>query len=117
LQRIHAVLFHQGASVCTDLGATAGRARLAQVAREQLSAAGQAQVRAAVLMLEATEAQIEVIHRQLLATARHMKGPNRARPQPRNLPPCNRKAIQVSVAFGRAVGHAASAPSGHQRYR
>jgi len=75
VQRIHAVLFHQGASVCTDLGTTAGRARLAQVAREQLSAAGQAQVAAGVLMLDATEAQIEVIHRQLLAVARHMKGP------------------------------------------
>ena len=40
VQRIHAVLFHQGASVCTELGTTAGRARLARVAREQLSPAG-----------------------------------------------------------------------------
>jgi transposase len=75
VQRIHAVLFHQGATACTDLGTTAGRARLAQVAREQLSPAGQAQVRAGVLMLDATEAQLEILHRQLLATARHMKGP------------------------------------------
>ena len=75
VQRIHAVLFHQGATPCTDLGTPAGRARLAALAREQLSAAGQAQVRAAVLMLDATEAQMEVLHRQLLWTARHMHGP------------------------------------------
>jgi transposase len=75
VQRIHAVLFHQGATACTDLGTTAGRARLATVAREQLSPAGQTQVRAGVLMLDATEAQLEVLHRHLLAVARHMTGP------------------------------------------
>jgi hypothetical protein len=74
VQRIHAVLCHQGATACTDLGMTAGRERLAKVAREQLSPAGQVQVRAGVLMLEATEAQLEILHRHLLATARHMKG-------------------------------------------
>ena len=75
VQRIHAVLFHQGATVCTDLGTSAGRARLARVVAEQLSPAGRTQVAAAVLMLEATEAQMEVLHRQLLWTARHMAGP------------------------------------------
>ncbi len=75
VQRIHAVLFHQGASPCTDLGTSAGRAELAKVAAEQLSPAGRTQVAAAVLMLEATEAQMEVLHRQLLWTARHMHGP------------------------------------------
>jgi transposase len=75
VQRIHAVLFHQGAPVCTDLGTTAGRQKLTQVAREQLSPAGQTQVRAGVLMLDATEAQIEILHRQLLDVARHMRGP------------------------------------------
>jgi transposase len=75
VQRIHAVLFHQGATVCTDLGTSAGRAKLATVAAEQLSPAGRTQVAAAVLMLEATEAQMEVLHRQLVWTARHMQGP------------------------------------------
>ncbi|HEX2807967.1 MAG TPA: IS110 family transposase [Kineosporiaceae bacterium] len=56
-------------------GTTAGRERLASVAREQLSPAGQAQVRVGVLMLEATEAQLEILNRHLLATAGHMKGP------------------------------------------
>lgn len=75
LQRIHAVLFHQGATPCPKLQTTAGRARLAAVAAEELSPAGRTQVAAAVLMLEATEAQMGILHRQLLATARHMRGP------------------------------------------
>jgi transposase len=75
LQRIHAVLFHQGATPCPDLGTPAGRAKLAEVAAEQLSPAGRTQVAAAVLMLEATEARMGIPHRQLLATARHMYGP------------------------------------------
>jgi transposase len=74
VQRIHAVLFHQGATVCTDLGTTPGRADLAKVAAEQLSPVGRTQVAAAVLMLEATEAQMEIVHRQLLTTARHTYG-------------------------------------------
>jgi hypothetical protein len=57
LQRIHAVRFHRGATPCPDLGTSAGRARLAGVAAGQLSPAGRIQVAAAVLMLEATQAQ------------------------------------------------------------
>lgn len=75
VQRIHAVLFHQGATPCPALGTTAGRARLAQVTREQLSPAGQTQVAAAVVMLEATEAQLHILRRQLLVIAGHMRGP------------------------------------------
>jgi transposase len=75
VQRIHAVLFHQGASSCTDLGSTAGRRRLAAVAAGQLSPAGRTQVAAGVLMLEATEAQMEILHRQVLALSRQMRGP------------------------------------------
>jgi transposase len=75
VQRIHAVLFHQGASVCTDLSTPTGRQRLAKVAAEQLSPAGRTQVAAAVLMVEASEAQMEILHRQLVWTARHMRGP------------------------------------------
>jgi MFS family permease len=71
---IHAVLFHQGATPCADLGTSAGRARLAEVAAEQLSPVGRTQVDAAVLMLEATEAQMDILHRQLLWIARHMRG-------------------------------------------
>ena len=76
IQRIHAVLFHQGATrlgpdgVCTDRA----RAQLQTIAASQLSPAGQAQVATAVLMLEATEAQLEVIRRQLMVPARHLRG-------------------------------------------
>jgi hypothetical protein len=73
-QRIHAVLFHQGASSCTELGTPAGRAKLAQIAAEQLSPVGKTQVAAAVLMLDATEAQMGVLRRQLHARARSMTG-------------------------------------------
>ena len=75
VQRIHAVLFHQGAVPCTDLGTAPGRATLAKVAAEQLSPAGRTQVAAAVLMLEATEAEMGVLRRQLLLLARQMRGP------------------------------------------
>jgi transposase len=75
VQRIHAVLFHQGASVCTELSTPIGRQTLAKVAAEQLSPAGRTQVAAAVLMVEATEAQMELVYRQLVWTARHMRGP------------------------------------------
>jgi transposase len=74
LQRIHAVLFHQGATCCPELQTAAGRAKLTAVAAEQLSPVGRTQVAAAVLMLEATEAQMEILHRQLLWTARHTYG-------------------------------------------
>lgn len=75
LQRIHAVLFHQGATPCPRLQTATGRAQLARVTGEQLSPAGRTQVAAAVLMLEATEAQMGILRRQLLAVARHMQGP------------------------------------------
>jgi transposase len=75
LQRIHAVLFHQGATACPQLNTAGGRAQLATVAAEQLSPAGRTQVAAAVLMLDATEAQMDLLRRQLLAIARHMHGP------------------------------------------
>jgi transposase len=73
-QRIHAVLFHQGASSCTDLGTPAGRAKLAQIAADQLSPVGKTQVAAGVLMLDATEAQMGLLRRQLHARARSMTG-------------------------------------------
>lgn len=75
VQRIQAVLFHQGATACSDLGTPAGRAKLAEVTAEQLSPAGRTQVAAGVLMMDATEAQLGVIHRQLKLLARQMKGP------------------------------------------
>lgn len=77
IQRIHAVLFHQGAQevgpggVCT----LEGRQRLTEIAAAQLSSAGQVQVATATQMLEAIEAQLDQLRRQLTGIARHLKGP------------------------------------------
>lgn len=79
VQRIHAVLFHQGAPVCPKLGSTEGQTRLAQITREQLSPAGQTQVATALVMLEVTEAQLQVLRGQLEGIARHTRGPRELR--------------------------------------
>jgi len=76
VQRIHAVLSHQGAE---HLGAGAlstveGRQRLVEVAATQLSPAGQIQIATGIEMLEATERQLEQIHTQLVGIARHVRG-------------------------------------------
>jgi transposase len=76
VQRIHAVLFHQGAE---HLGAggvstVAGRERLVEVAAGQLSPAGQIQIATGIEMLEATGRQLEQIHGQLVGIAGHMRG-------------------------------------------
>jgi transposase len=77
IQRIHAVCFHQGT---THLGTgavntEAGRARLRQLAAEQLSAAGQLQVTTYLQMLQTLEGHIAGVRRRLLAAARHLRGP------------------------------------------
>jgi transposase len=76
-QRIHAVLFHQGApSLGSDgLCTPAGRARLEQITATRLSPAGQTQVATALMMLQATETQLDVLRRAVLAAARRMRGP------------------------------------------
>jgi len=76
LQRIHAVLFHQGAQQFGEggLSTNEGRNRLVEIAAGQLSAAGQVQVATGIDMLEATEAQLQQIHRQLVGIARHLRG-------------------------------------------
>ena len=76
VQRIHAVLFHQGAE---DLGTGAvatveGRERLAVVCAEQLSAAGQVQVATCLALLETLEAQIAAVRGLIVAAARHVRG-------------------------------------------
>ena len=77
IQRIHAVLFHQGAEALGGgaISTEQGRVRLGQVAAEQLSAAGQVQVATAVAMLEVLEVQLDVLRRRLVGTARHLRGP------------------------------------------
>jgi transposase len=69
VQRIQAVLFHQGAPRLGQLGTAEGRERLAAAAAG-LSPAGQAQVAVA---LQVT-AVLEDLRRRLVAAARHLKG-------------------------------------------
>jgi transposase len=76
VQRIHAVLFHQGAPA---LGAGAlrgeqGLAALRAAAAAHLSAAGQLQAATALAMLEALEARLHVVRHELLAAARQLAG-------------------------------------------
>jgi transposase len=75
VQRIHAVLFHQGApalgagTLRTGPGVAALRAAAAH-----LSPAGQLQVATALEVLEALEARMHVVRHQLLAAARQLTG-------------------------------------------
>ena len=73
LQRIHAVLFHQGAPACPDLGTAAGRARLAELSAG-LTPAGQDQVAAAVAQLDLAEQQMACALGTLTAISRHVTG-------------------------------------------
>jgi transposase len=75
VQRIHAVLFHQGApalgagTLRTGQGVAALRAAAAH-----LSPAGQLQVATALEVIEALEARMHVVRHQLLDAARHLTG-------------------------------------------
>ena len=75
VQRIHAVLFHQGASrLCAELRSAQGQAQLAAIAAAELSAAGQLQVATALGMLTTLEDHLNAFRRQLITTARHLSG-------------------------------------------
>jgi transposase len=76
VQRVHAVLFHQGAEHLGTGGAgtAEGRARLAELAATGLSEAGRVQVATALAMMEACEEHLDALRRQLGATARQMRG-------------------------------------------
>jgi transposase len=76
VQRVHAVLFHQGAEHLGlgGLSTVEGRQRLVEVAAGQLSPAGQVQIATGIDMLDATERQLDQIRRQLLGIARHVRG-------------------------------------------
>lgn len=74
VQRIHAVLFHQGAEQLGSLSTADGRRQLVEVAASQLTAAGQIQVATAVDMLETLESQLDRARRRLVDIARHLRG-------------------------------------------
>jgi transposase len=74
VQRIHAVLFHQGVALPGDLRTAQGRATLRVVAAAQLSPAGQVQIATALAMLAALDEHLDALHRRLLHAARHLTG-------------------------------------------
>ncbi|HEX3312603.1 MAG TPA: transposase [Streptosporangiaceae bacterium] len=75
-QRIHAVLFHQGAPQLSQsaLRTEQGVAELRAVAAARLSPAGQLQVATALEVIDALEARLHVVRHQLLDAARHLAG-------------------------------------------
>jgi transposase len=77
VQRIHALLFHQGARrPCGEGGlrSAQGRAELAAITAAELSAAGQLQVATALGMLTVLEEHLETLRRQLINSARQLTG-------------------------------------------
>jgi transposase len=77
VQRIHAVLFHQGAQQLSGGGALRaepGLSELREVAASQLSPAGQLQVATALEMLAALDEQLDALRRRLFHAARHLTG-------------------------------------------
>jgi transposase len=75
VQRVHAVLFHQGAGALTEspMRSQAGLAELAERAAG-LSPVGKVQVVTALEMLAVLEEQLTQVRGQLLDTARHLTG-------------------------------------------
>jgi hypothetical protein len=76
VQRIHAVLFHQGAPALAEgaLRTGQGVAGLRAAAAAHLSPAGQLQVATALEVTEALEARLHAVRHQLLHAARHLAG-------------------------------------------
>ena len=74
VQRVHAVLFHQGAPVFHGLAEADGPARLAALARAHLSPAGQQQIMLYLRMLELTGSELDALRRQLVQAAGRLRG-------------------------------------------
>ena len=76
VQRIHAVLFHQGAPALGEgaLRTEQGLAALRAVSAAHLSPAGQLQVATALEVIAALEARLHELRHQLLEGARHLTG-------------------------------------------
>jgi transposase len=74
VQRVHAVLFHQGAPAFGDLSRADAPAQLAKLARGHLSPAGQVQIGIYLRMLAGLEAELAAVRHRLLAAARRLRG-------------------------------------------
>jgi transposase len=74
VQRVHAVLFHQGAPAFGDLRRAAAPAELAELARTHLSPAGQLQISTYLRMLAGLDGELAAVRRRVTAAARHLHG-------------------------------------------
>lgn len=75
VQRIHAVLFHQGArQLRVGLTTAEGQAELAVIMATELSAAGRCEVEVALAMLVASQEQLARVRHDLIALARRLRG-------------------------------------------
>jgi transposase len=75
VQRIHAVLFHQGApSLAGSLHTEAGQARLAEITAAQLSPIGQVQVATALEMMTTIGVHLDALRARIRAAARGLHG-------------------------------------------
>ena len=76
VQRVHAVLFHQGAPALGEgaLRTEAGVAALREAAAAHLSPAGQLQVATALEVIDALDARLHALRHPLLDATRHLAG-------------------------------------------
>ena len=74
VQRIHAVLFHQGVALPGDLRTAQGREMLRAVAAARLSPAGQVQIATALDLLATLDEHLDAVHARLLHAARRLTG-------------------------------------------
>jgi transposase len=74
VQRVHAVLFHQGAPVFRDLSRADAPRELAVLAAAHLSPAGQQQIALYLRMLEVTGGEIDALRAQLVSAAGQLRG-------------------------------------------
>jgi transposase len=73
-QRIHAVFFHQGVPALGNDGVDNHRQRLPEIAATHLSPSGRVQIDVALAMLDTLDTQLDALRRQLVTTARHLRG-------------------------------------------
>jgi transposase len=74
VQRVHAVLFRQGAPPFRDLSRAEAPAQLTGLARAHLSPAGQQQIACCLRMPDALEAEMNTVRRRLVSAARSLPG-------------------------------------------
>jgi transposase len=74
IQRVHAVLFHQGAPVFHDLSRAGAPDELTELARGYLSPAGQVQAALCLRMIELTGSELDALRGQLVKMARRLRG-------------------------------------------